>query len=137
MEPRRSVRGLQAEADEEALTAPLALLLQYPGMHEALVFAGIPGYTGFACGTISNGKIEVRDSELEGAGRGLFAGPASADFTGFRKGDVITLYGGKLLTEKPAKERAAEHTHMLRISTRGGSAEAWVDGRQFADGLSR
>ena len=26
---------------------------------------------------------------------------------------------------------------MLRISTKGGSAPAWVDGRQFADGLTR
>jgi len=96
-----------------------------------------PGSAWKEWGTIFNRKIEVRDSKLQDAGRGLFAGPPSEDFAGFKKGQVITLYGGELLTGKPAKESAAEHTHMLRISTKGGSAPAWVDGRQFADGLTR
>ena len=142
MEPRRSLRS-QAESTQEAVTqeaVPLALLLQYPDVYEAMVFYGFSGYEPFApgWGTIFNRKIEVRISTLPNAGRGLFAGPAvEGGFNGFKAKDVITLYGGQLLTEKPAEERAAEHTHMLSIPPRGGSAPAWVDGRKFADGISQ
>ena len=123
---------------------PLALLLQYPEVYEAMVFAGIPGYEAFArgWGTIFNRKIEVRVSTLPNAGRGLFAGPAvEGGFNGFKAKDVITLYGGQLLTERQAREKEKEtggHDYMLRISAKDGSALAFVDGRQFSvDGLSQ
>ena len=143
MEPRRSLRS-QAESTQEAVTqeaVPLALLLQYPEVYEAMVFAGIPGYEAFArgWGTIFNRKIEVRVSTLPNAGRGLFAGPAvEGGFNGFNPNDVVTLYGGQLLTERQAREKEMEeHDYMLRISAKDGSALAFVDGHQFADGLSR
>ena len=59
---------------------------------------------------------------------------------GFNPNDVITLYGGQLLTERQAREKEmepGEHDYMLRISAKDGSALAFVDGHQFADGLSR
>ena len=59
----------------------------------------------------------------------------------FKPNDVITLYGGALLTERQAREKESEpggHDYMLRISAKDGSALAFVDGRQFSvDGLSQ
>ena len=65
---------------------------------------------------------------------------ASSQGSTFKPNDVITLYGGALLTERQAREKESEpggHDYMLRISAKDGSALAFVDGRQFAVGLSQ
>ena len=119
--------------------------MRNPTLYEALGYSAVPatapgrGWTDW--GNILNRKVVVRKSELPGAGRGLFAGPAvEGGFNGFNPNDVITLYGGQLLTERQAREKEMEpggHDYMLRISAKDGSALAFVDGHQFADGLSR
>ena len=122
----------------------MTLLLQNPVLYEAVGYSAVPatapgrGWTDW--GNLLNRKVVVRKSELPGAGRGLFAGPAvEGGFNGFNPNDVITLYGGQLLTERQAREKEMEeHDYMLRISAKDGSALAFVDGRQFSvDGLSQ
>ena len=133
----------QASIDRQATWEPVTLLLRNPTLYEALGYSAVPatapgrGWTDW--GNILNRKVVVRKSELPGAGRGLFAGPAvEGGFNGFNPNDVITLYGGQLLTERQAREKEMEeHDYMLRISAKDGSALAFVDGHQFADGLSR
>ena len=117
----------------------MTLLLQNPVLYEAVGYSAVPatapgrGWTDW--GNILNRKVVVRKSELPGAGRGLFAGIT------FKPNDVITLYGGALLTERQAREKESEpggHDYMLRISAKDGSALAFVDGRQFSvEGLSQ
>ena len=128
----------QASIDRQATWQPVTLLLQNPVLSEAVGYSVVPatapgrGWTDW--GNILNRKVVVRKSELPGAGRGLFAGIT------FKPNDVITLYGGGLLTERQAREKESEpggHDYMLRISAKDGSALAFVDGHQFADGLSR
>ena len=129
----------QASIDRQATWEPVTLLLRNPTLYEALGYSAVPatapgrGWTDW--GNILNRKVVVRKSELPGAGRGLFAGIT------FKPNDVITLYGGALLTERQAREKESEpggHDYMLRISAKDGSALAFVDGRQFSvDGLSQ
>lgn len=80
-------------------------------------------------GTLCNRKVVVKDSRLPNAGRGLFAAQP------FRKGQLITIYGGKLLTAKEAA--GVESSYLLRISGEGGRQECFyvVDGAHFADRL--
>ena len=133
----------QASIDRQATWQPVTLLLQNPVLYEAVGYSAVPatapgrGWTDW--GNLLNRKVVVRKSELPGAGRGLFAGPAvEGGLNGFNPNDVITLYGGQLLTERQAREKEMEeHDYMLRVSAKDGSALAFVDGHQFADGLSR
>ena len=80
-------------------------------------------------GTLCNRKVVVKDSRLPNAGRGLFAAVP------FRKGQLITIYGGKLMTAKEAA--SVESSYLLRISGEGGRQECFyvVDGAHFADRL--
>ena len=91
----------------------VALLLQQP----ILCYAEIPAILTWPrnlgqCrdwmnwGTLLNRKVVVRDSTLgPGSGRGLFAGPRDDGFDGFKPKEVITIYGGELLTKRQVDER--------------------------------
>ena len=88
-----------------------------------------------AWGTLHNGRLEARDSTRGGDyGRGLFAAKGGA---GFREGEAITLYSGKLLTRKQMEARTDEkggHMYMMRIS--GSGRDMFIDGKDFADGVT-
>ena len=135
----------QASLDRQAVNTPVALLLQQPTLYSHLGYAKLastrPGRHWTDWGTLLNRKLEVRDSTLgEAAGRGLFAGPRADGFEGFKAKQVITIYGGTLLTKRQVDAAAREaggHDYMLRISAKGGSMQFWVDGKQFASGLTR
>lgn len=124
---------------------PVALLLQQPTLYAAAGYAELastrPGRNWKDWGTLLNRKLVVCDSKLgPGSGRGLFAGPHDDTFKGFKAKQVITIYGGKLLTKRQVDDAEREnggHDYMLRISAKGGSMQYWVDGKQFADGLTR
>jgi hypothetical protein len=87
------------------------------------------------CGTLSNGKLQIRKSTLvdvtdkDTPGRGLFAN------TNFKAGDIITVYGGRPIYQDEANKRKSTvaHRFMLRIS----DSTCIVDGSQFADGITR
>jgi len=99
---------------------PVALFLQQPKMVAELLqeptlcyaeIAGWPRNLG-QCrdwqdwGTLLKRKVVVRDSTLgPGSGRGLFAGPRDDGFEGFKPKEVITIYGGELLTKRQVDER--------------------------------
>lgn len=87
------------------------------------------------CGTIANGKVEIRRSRVASVtdhdtpGRGLFA---KADFA---TGDIITVYGGEPIDIDVAttQKSTVAHRFMLRIS----DSDFVVDGSQFANGIAR
>ena len=100
---------------------------------------GNPPDTGRAvwkdCGTLANGKIDIRRSQLvhvtdlDTPGRGLFAN------TDFATGDIITVYGGEPIDIDAATRRKSTvaHRYMLRIS----DSDFVVDGSHFAKGITR
>ena len=93
----------QASLDRQAVNQPVTLLLQQPTVYAAAGYANLastrPGPNWKDWGTLLNRKVVVRDSTLgPGSGRGLFAGPRDDGFDGFVRKEVITIYGGKLLT---------------------------------------
>lgn len=88
-------------------------------------------------GTLANGKVEIRPSRVQtivgenALGRGLFA------CQDFAFGDIITVYGGELITDDEAKLRrdtrgSQSHRYLMRIS----DSDFLVDGWQYASGIS-
>jgi len=135
----------QASLDRQAVNQPVALLLQQPTVYAAAGYANLaetrPGRNWKDWGTLLNRKVVICDSKLgPGSGRGLFAGPRDDTFEGFKAKQVITIYGGKLLTKREVDDAERDDggaNYILRISAKGGSMQYWVDGKQFADGLTR
>lgn len=81
-------------------------------------------------GSLLNRKVVVKQSRVPNSGRGLFAGVS------FRRGQVVTIYGGRLMTAREAENVNSDY--LLRISGEGGKKECFyvVDGAHFASGLT-
>ena len=118
--------------DGRIVNQPVALFLQQPTLCYAEIRGQCRDWQNW--GTLLNRKVVVCDSTLgPGSGRGLFAGPRNDTFEGFKAKQVITIYGGKLLTKREVDDAEREdggHHYMLRISAKGGSMQYWVDGKQ-------
>ena len=87
-------------------------------------------------GTLANGGLEIRESKVKkvvgdyALGRGLFARREYA------VDEIITVYGGELITREEANLRKEAHEslygrYLLRIS----DSDFVVDGSQFASGI--
>ena len=127
-------------------TQPVSVLLENPEFLMAVGWKGLgidmgprnPFAKWESWGTLLNRDvIEARRSDIGGiGGRGLFAGRTGE---GFKLGQVITLYGGRLLTRKQMDE-TPDHSYMMRVSGSGqGEASqtvVFVDGKQFAEGIT-
>jgi hypothetical protein len=111
------------------------------GTSAFLMYGILPSYAGTEweeCGTLGNGKLEIRASVVaettncsgEGArpGRGLFAR------TDFQTGCIISVYGGEPIHIMEAEQRRGtiSHSYMLRVS----DSDFVIDGSQFASGIS-
>ena len=139
-----ALRRLASE-NRTVVHQPIVALLENPDLLKVIGWEGL-GFQVSArspmrhwqeWGTLCNRKVEVRNSEVgEDAGRGLFAG---ANGRGFTKNQVITLYGGRLLTRKQMEE-TEDHSYMMRVTNSGQGKQSktvmFVDGKQFAAGLS-
>ena len=88
-------------------------------------------------GTLTNGQLEIRQSKVKRIiednvlGRGLFARREYA------VDEIITVYGGELITQEEAKRRtdaceSRSRRYLMRIS----DSDFLVDGWQFASGIS-
>ena len=88
-------------------------------------------------GTLTNGQLEIRQSKVKRIigdnvlGRGLFARREYA------VDEIITVYGGQLITQEEAKLRkeaweSQSRRYLMRIS----DSDFLVDGWQFASGIS-
>jgi hypothetical protein len=116
----------QASYARELIEQPVRIVLQMPHPDLLKMLEFKPGKTWSSWGTLLNRKVEARVSEIGGReGRGLFAGVR------FKRGEVITLYGGELLTAQKAKE-ITDHSYMLRIS----DSLYCIDGSQFANRIT-
>ena len=74
-------------------------------------------------GTLRNGRVKIMQSNVEAAGRGLFAGDE-----GFVRGEAITVYGGKVCH----RDQPIDARYALRIS----DSDTVVDGSHFARGIN-
>ena len=88
-------------------------------------------------GTLTNGQLEIRESKVKrvigdyALGRGLFA------LREYAQNEIITVYGGELITREEANLRKEAHEspsrrYLMRIS----DTDFVVDGWQFASGIS-
>lgn len=64
----------------------------------------LPG--GDTLGTLKNGRLNIRESTIEGAGRGLYAN------TSFDEGAVVTVYGGELVECSKQRYTAKIQLHL-------------------------
>ena len=79
-------------------------------------------------GTLLDRKVAVKESKLGGGERGLFAGVR------FAASEVITLYGGRLLSLEDAK--GSQSDRIVRLQS--ASEKVYViDGSHWADGISQ
>ena len=88
-------------------------------------------------GTLANGKVEIRLSKVQrivgenSLGRGLFA---CQDFI---SNDIITVYGGELVTNDEARlRRDTQGSQSFRYLMRISDSDYLVDGWQYAKGIS-
>jgi len=88
-------------------------------------------------GTLSNRQLEIRQSNVKrvigdyALGRGLFARRE------YVENEIITVYGGELITLEEAKRRKeAPESQSRRYLMRISDSDFFVDGWQFASGIS-
>ena len=88
-------------------------------------------------GTLANGQLEIRRSMVHRIigsyelGRGLFA------CRDFAQNEIITVYGGELITSDEARSRKEDmSTQSRRYLMRISDSDFLVDGWQFAEGIS-
>ena len=88
-------------------------------------------------GTLTNGQIEIRESRVRkilggyALGRGLFA------CRDFAQNELITVYGGELITTDEAKSRKdSKETQSRRYLMRISDSDFLVDGWQYAANIS-
>ena len=89
-----------------------------------LILGFVPPDKIINCGTLRNGGVVIKQSTVEGADRGLFAGRA------FAKGEAITVFGGQL-RHMSEKERC-DPIYTIRLS----GSDFLVDGYSYAEGIA-
>ena len=133
--------GARGEARRETAEQRRQVMRRLEPVQELLMLGFIPDeadlsvWDGFA--TLTNGKVEIRASRVErvigeyALGRGLFA------CQDFAMNEIITIYGGELVTTEEAKLRkdrvgSQSRRYLMRIS----DSDFLVDGWHYASGIA-
>ena len=120
---RRTEVSFDSQLDRSTY-APCTLLIELGYEATALSEVGISVGNWAGWGTLLNRKVEAKISNVGGKeGRGLYAGEQ-----GFEKNQVITVYGGELLSYEKAKRRN-DQCYIMKVK---GSLFC-IDGKDFAE----
>ena len=137
----RESRAPPTQRRRESLAQKAVVMVGLEPVQQLLMLGSVPEmadqhvWKGFA--TVTSGDCEIRASRVEkvigenAVGRGLFA------MRDFAVNEMITVYGGELITLEEAhlrknKHGSQSHRYLMRIS----DSDFLVDGWHFASGIS-
>lgn len=140
-ESQRSSRAPASQRRRESEAQKWEVMAGLEPVQQLLMLGSVPEmadqhvWNGFA--TVRNGDVQIRASRVEkiigenAVGRGLFA------MRDFAINEMITVYGGELITVEEAHQRknkhgAQSHRYLMRIS----DSDFLVDGWHYASGIS-